>query len=110
MVGSFLLWKKAGLDGKITSDIFRFFYHPVQAGNKKNPQPGYYYLIPRSKSNPKLVETLNKVKCWKESFFFVRGNWEFQPADSKPQSFIPRFYGELRRDREPHFSVDQIFH
>ncbi|KAL2514548.1 Uncharacterized protein Fot_28519 [Forsythia ovata] len=53
--------------------------------------------MPRSKSNPKLVDTPNKVKNWKESFFFVSGNWEFQPTNPTPRISIPRFYGELRK-------------
>ncbi|KAL2543284.1 Uncharacterized protein Adt_04262 [Abeliophyllum distichum] len=70
---------------------------------------GWYYFCPWGSHRPLVTGCPSSIKQWKESWFWVSGNWQRVFDDPEPDLDVPSVYGiasgsedlELRIDPEP---------
>ncbi|KAL2518951.1 Uncharacterized protein Adt_15198 [Abeliophyllum distichum] len=80
---------------EIPLHVFQTVYQPRKLSKKKgnDEEPGWYYFCPYRSHKPLVTESPSFIKKWKESWFWVTGNWQRIDDDPEPDLDDPSVYG-----------------
>ncbi|KAL2492049.1 Plus3 domain-containing protein [Abeliophyllum distichum] len=95
MVGGMYLWFRHSFGMEMPLDVFQTVYQPRKLPRKKGKEEeaGWYYFCPWGSHKPLVTGCLSSVKQWKESWFWVSGNWQRVVDDPEPDLDVPSVYG-----------------
>ncbi|KAL2519553.1 Uncharacterized protein Adt_15800 [Abeliophyllum distichum] len=70
-------------------------YQPRKLPRKKGKEEevGWYYFCPWGSHKPLVTGCPSSIKQWKESWFWVKGNWQRVYDDPEPDLNVPSVYG-----------------
>ncbi|KAL2534012.1 Uncharacterized protein Adt_07363 [Abeliophyllum distichum] len=70
-------------------------YQPRKLPRKKGKEEeaGWYYFCPWGSHKPLVIGCPSSIKQWKESWFWVSGNWQRVVDDPEPDLDVPSVYG-----------------
>ncbi|KAL2543007.1 Uncharacterized protein Adt_03985 [Abeliophyllum distichum] len=70
-------------------------YQPRKLSRKKGgvEEVGWYYFCPWGSHKPLVTCCPSSIKQWKESWFWVSGNWQRVFDDPEPELDAPSVYG-----------------
>ncbi|KAL2455328.1 Plus3 domain-containing protein [Abeliophyllum distichum] len=108
MVGGMYLWFRHSFGMEMALHVFQTIYQLRKLQKKKGreEEAGWYYFCPWGSHKPLVTSCPSSIKQWKESWFWVSGNWQRVFEDPKPDLDVPSVYGitnslprcELSRD------------
>ncbi|KAL2542802.1 Plus3 domain-containing protein [Abeliophyllum distichum] len=108
MVGGMYLWFWHSFDLEMPLYVFQTIYQPRKLLKKKgrDEEAGWYYFCSWGSYRPLVTGCSSSIKQWKESWFWVSGNWQRVVDDPEPDLDVPSIYGianalpryELSRD------------
>ncbi|KAL2491557.1 Uncharacterized protein Adt_27185 [Abeliophyllum distichum] len=95
MVGGLYLWFRHSFGMEMPLHVFQTMYQPRQLPKKKgkDEEPGWYYFYPWGSHKPLVTESPSSVKQWKESWFWVTGNWQRVEDDPELDLDVRSVYG-----------------
>ncbi|KAL2470236.1 Uncharacterized protein Adt_38372 [Abeliophyllum distichum] len=75
--------------------VFQIVYQPRKLLKKKGKEEelGWFYFCPWRAYKPLVTDCPSSVKQWKESWFWVTGNWQRVVDDPEPKLDVPFVYG-----------------
>ncbi|KAL2456677.1 Uncharacterized protein Adt_46674 [Abeliophyllum distichum] len=75
--------------------VFQTIYQPRKLPRKKGREEevGWYYFCPWGSHKPLVTGCPSSTKQWKESWFWVSGNWQKVFDDPEPDLDAPSVYG-----------------
>ncbi|KAL2481219.1 putative abhydrolase domain-containing protein [Abeliophyllum distichum] len=75
--------------------VFQTVYQPRKLPRKKGKEEeaGWYYFCPWGSHKPLVIGCPSSIKQWKESWFWVSGNWQRVVDDPEPDLDVPSVYG-----------------
>ncbi|KAL2491650.1 hypothetical protein Adt_27278 [Abeliophyllum distichum] len=75
--------------------VFQTIYQPRKLPRKKGgtEEVGWYYFCPWGSHKPLMTGCPSSIKQWKESWFWVSGNWQRVYDDPEPDLDTPSVYG-----------------
>ncbi|KAL2505799.1 putative abhydrolase domain-containing protein [Abeliophyllum distichum] len=75
--------------------VFQTVYQPRKLPRKKGKEEeaGWYYFCPWGSHKPLVTGCPSSIKQWKESWFWVSGNWQRVVDDPEPDLDVPSVYG-----------------
>ncbi|KAL2534034.1 Uncharacterized protein Adt_07385 [Abeliophyllum distichum] len=75
--------------------VFQTIYQPRKLPRKKGgtEEVGWYYFCPWGSHKPLVTGCPSSIKQWKESWFWVSGNWQRVYDDPEPDLDAPSVYG-----------------
>ncbi|KAL2474258.1 putative abhydrolase domain-containing protein [Abeliophyllum distichum] len=81
MVGSMYLWFRHSFGMEMPLQVFQSVYQPRKLPRKKGKEEevGWYYFCPWGSHKPLVTGCPSSIKQWKESWFWVKGNWAEGP-------------------------------
>ncbi|KAL2504672.1 Uncharacterized protein Adt_20293 [Abeliophyllum distichum] len=91
MVGGMYLWFRHSLGMEMPLHVFQTIYQPRKLPRKKDGEEemGWYYFSPWGSHKPLVTGYPSSIKQWKESWFWVSGNWQRVFDDPKPNLDVP---------------------
>ncbi|KAL2512214.1 Plus3 domain-containing protein [Abeliophyllum distichum] len=106
MVGGMYLWFRHSFDMEMPLHVFQTIYQPRKLPRKKgrDEEVGWYYFCPWGSHKPLVTGCPSSIKQWKESWFWVSGNWQRVFDDPEPDLDSPNMYGittEMDQGRRP---------
>ncbi|KAL2499337.1 Uncharacterized protein Adt_24887 [Abeliophyllum distichum] len=95
MVGSMYLWFRHSFGMEMPLHVFQSVYQPRKLPRKKGKEEevGWYYFCPWGSHKPLVTGCPSSIKQWKESWFWVKGNWQRVYDDPEPDLNVPSVYG-----------------
>ncbi|KAL2524377.1 Uncharacterized protein Adt_09431 [Abeliophyllum distichum] len=95
MVGSMYLWFRHSFGMEMPLHVFQTVYQPRKLPRKKGKEEeaGWYYFCPWGSHKPLVTGCPSSIKQWKESWFWVSGNWQRVVDDPEPDLDVPSVYG-----------------
>ncbi|KAL2499538.1 Uncharacterized protein Adt_25088 [Abeliophyllum distichum] len=104
MVGGMYLWFRHSFGMEMPLHVFQTIYQPRKKGREE--EVGWCYFCPWGPHKPLVTGCPSSIKQWKESWFWVSGNWQRVFGDPEPDLDVPSVYGianslpccELSRD------------
>ncbi|KAL2497144.1 Uncharacterized protein Adt_22694 [Abeliophyllum distichum] len=95
MVGGMYLWFRHSLGMEMPLHVFQTIYQPRKLPRKKDGEEevGWYYFSPWGSHKPLVTGCPSSIKQWKESWFWVSGNWQRVFDDPEPDLDVPSVYG-----------------
>ncbi|KAL2527437.1 Plus3 domain-containing protein [Abeliophyllum distichum] len=95
MVGGMYLWFRHSFGMEMPLDVFQTVYQPRKLPRKKGKEEeaGCYYFCPWGSHKPLDTGCPSSIKQWKESWFWVSGNWQRVVDDPEPDLDVPSVYG-----------------
>ncbi|KAL2497437.1 Plus3 domain-containing protein [Abeliophyllum distichum] len=95
MVGGMYLWFRHSFGMEMPLDVFQTVYQPRKLPRKKGKEEeaGWYYFCPWGSHKPLVTGCPSSIKQWKESWFWVSGNWQRVVDDPEPDLDVPSVYG-----------------
>ncbi|KAL2474613.1 Plus3 domain-containing protein [Abeliophyllum distichum] len=95
MVGGMYLWFRHSFGMEMPLHVFQTVYQPRKLPKKKGKEEeaGWYYFCPWGSHKPLVTGCPSSIKQWKESWFWVSGNWQRVVDDSEPDLDVPSVYG-----------------
>ncbi|KAL2490596.1 Uncharacterized protein Adt_26224 [Abeliophyllum distichum] len=111
MVGGMYLWFRHSFGMEMPLHVFQTVYQPRKKG--KEEEAGWYYFCPWGSHKPLVTGCPSSIKQWKESWFWVSGNWQRVVDDPEPDLDVPSVYGiasSLPRCELSSGSVDVLRH
>ncbi|KAL2457788.1 Uncharacterized protein Adt_46224 [Abeliophyllum distichum] len=95
MVGSMYLWFRHSFGMEMPLYVFQSVYQPRKLPRKKGKEEevGWYYFCPWGSHKPLVTGCPSSIKQWKESWFWVKGNWQRVYDDPEPDLNVPSVYG-----------------
>ncbi|KAL2472316.1 Uncharacterized protein Adt_40452 [Abeliophyllum distichum] len=95
MVGSMYLWFRHSFGMEMPLHVFQSVYQPRKLPRKKGKEEevGWYYFCPWGSHKPLVTGYPSSIKQWKESWFWVKGNWQRVYDDPEPDLNVPSVYG-----------------
>ncbi|KAL2504490.1 Uncharacterized protein Adt_20111 [Abeliophyllum distichum] len=95
MVGSMYLWFRHSFGMEMPLQVFQSVYQPRKLPRKKGKEEevGWYYFCPWGSHKPLVTGCPSSIKQWKESWFWVKGNWQRVYDDPEPDLNVPSVYG-----------------
>ncbi|KAL2456915.1 Uncharacterized protein Adt_46577 [Abeliophyllum distichum] len=78
MVGSMYLWFSHTFGAEMSLHVFQTIYQSRKLPRKKGGEEevGWYYFCPWGSHKPLVTGCPSSIKQWKESWFWVSGNWQ----------------------------------
>ncbi|KAL2540183.1 Uncharacterized protein Adt_01161 [Abeliophyllum distichum] len=78
MVGGMYLWFRHSFGMEMPLHVFQTVYQPRKLPKKKGKEEevGWYYFCPWGSHKPLVTGCPSSIKQWKESWFWVSGNWQ----------------------------------
>ncbi|KAL2485105.1 Plus3 domain-containing protein [Abeliophyllum distichum] len=75
-------------------EVFQTVYQPRKLPRKKGKEEeaGWYYFCPWGSHKPLVTGCPSSIKQWKESWFWVSGNWQRVVDDPEPDLDVPSVY------------------
>ncbi|KAL2456881.1 Plus3 domain-containing protein [Abeliophyllum distichum] len=95
MVGGMYLWFRHSFGMEMPLHVFQTIYQPRKLPRKKGGEEevGWYYFSPWGSHKPLVTGCPSSIKQWKESWFWVSGNWQRVFDDPEPDLDVPSVYG-----------------
>ncbi|KAL2527269.1 Plus3 domain-containing protein [Abeliophyllum distichum] len=95
MVGGMYLWFRHSFGMEMSLHVFQTVYQPRKLPRKKGREEevGWYYFCPWGSHKPLVTGCPSSIKQWKESWFWVSGNWQRVFDDPEPDLNVPSVYG-----------------
>ncbi|KAL2533441.1 Plus3 domain-containing protein [Abeliophyllum distichum] len=95
MVGGLYLWFRHSFEMEMPLYMFQTMYQPRKLPKKKgkDEEPVWYYFCPWGSHKPLVTKSPSSIKQWKESWFWVTGNWQRVDDDPEPDIDVPSVYG-----------------
>ncbi|KAL2487225.1 Uncharacterized protein Adt_31981 [Abeliophyllum distichum] len=95
MVGGMYLWFRHSFGMEMPLHVFQTVYQPRKLPRKKGKEEeaGWYYFCPWGSHKPLVTGCPSSIKQWKESWFWVFGNWQRVVDDPEPDLDVPSVYG-----------------
>ncbi|KAL2455498.1 Uncharacterized protein Adt_47249 [Abeliophyllum distichum] len=95
MVGGMYLWFRHSFGMEMPLHVFQTVYQPRKLPRKKGKEEeaGWYYFCPWGSHKPLVTGCPSSIKQWKESWFWVSGNWQRVVDDPEPDLDVPSVYG-----------------
>ncbi|KAL2531790.1 Uncharacterized protein Adt_05141 [Abeliophyllum distichum] len=95
MVGGMYLWFRHSFGMELPLHVFQTVYQPRKLPKKKGKEEeaGWYYFCPWGSHKPLVTGCPSSIKQWKESWFWVSGNWQRVVDDPEPDLDVPSVYG-----------------
>ncbi|KAL2519045.1 Uncharacterized protein Adt_15292 [Abeliophyllum distichum] len=95
MVGGMYLWFRHSFGMEMPLHVFQTVYQPRKLPKKKGKEEeaGWYYFYPWGSHKPLVTGCPSSIKQWKESWFWVSGNWQRVVDDPEPDLDVPSVYG-----------------
>ncbi|KAL2492420.1 Uncharacterized protein Adt_28048 [Abeliophyllum distichum] len=95
MVGGMYLWFRHFFGAEMPLHVFQTIYQPRKLPRKKGgvEEVGWYYFCPWGSHKPLVTGCPSSIKQWKESWFWVSGNWQKVFDDPEPELDAPSVYG-----------------
>ncbi|KAL2542252.1 Uncharacterized protein Adt_03230 [Abeliophyllum distichum] len=95
MVGGMYLWFRHSFGMEMPLHVFQSVYQPRKLPRKKGKEEevGWYYFCPWGSHKPLVTGCPSSIKQWKESWFWVKGNWQRVYDDPEPDLNVPSVYG-----------------
>ncbi|KAL2476406.1 Uncharacterized protein Adt_37142 [Abeliophyllum distichum] len=95
MVGGMYLWFRHSFGMEMPLHVFQTIYQPRKLSRKKGGEEevGWYYFSPWGSHKPLVTGCPSSIKQWKESWFWVSGNWQRVFDDPEPDLDVPSVYG-----------------
>ncbi|KAL2492156.1 Uncharacterized protein Adt_27784 [Abeliophyllum distichum] len=95
MVGGMYLWFRHSFGIEMPLHVFQTVYQPRKLPKKKGKEEeaGWYYFCPWGSHKPLVTGCPSSIKQWKESWFWVSGNWQRVVNDPEPDLDVPSVYG-----------------
>ncbi|KAL2527197.1 Plus3 domain-containing protein [Abeliophyllum distichum] len=95
MVGGMYLWFRHSFGMEMPFHVFQTVYQPRKLSRKKGREEevGWYYFCPWGSHKPLVTSWPSSIKQWKESWFWVKGNWQRVYDDPEPDLNVPSVYG-----------------
>ncbi|KAL2526401.1 Plus3 domain-containing protein [Abeliophyllum distichum] len=95
MVGDMYLWFRHSFGMEMPLHVFQTIYQPRKLPRKKGREEevGWYYFCPWGSHKPLVTSCPSSIKQWKESWFWVSGNWQRVFDDPEPDLDVPSVYG-----------------
>ncbi|KAL2486571.1 Plus3 domain-containing protein [Abeliophyllum distichum] len=86
MVGGMYLWFRHSFGMEMSLHMFQTIYQPRKLSRKKGREEevGWYYFCPWGSHKPLVTGCPSSIKQWKESWFWVSGNWQRVFDDPEP--------------------------
>ncbi|KAL2505664.1 Uncharacterized protein Adt_21285 [Abeliophyllum distichum] len=115
MVGGMYLWFRHSFGMEMPLHVFQTVYQPRKLPRKKGKEEeaGWYYFCPWGSHKPLVTGCPSSIKQWKESWFWVSGNWQRVVDDPEPDLDVPSVYGiasSLPRCELSSGSIDVLRH
>ncbi|KAL2471987.1 Uncharacterized protein Adt_40123 [Abeliophyllum distichum] len=106
MVGGMYLWFRHSFGMEMALHVFQTIYQPRKLQKKKGreEEAGWYYFCPWGSHKPLVTGCPSSIKQWKESWFWVSGNWQRVFEDPEPDLDVPNVYGittEMDQGKHP---------
>ncbi|KAL2471818.1 Uncharacterized protein Adt_39954 [Abeliophyllum distichum] len=106
MVGGMYLWFRHSFGMEMPLHVFQTVYQPRKLPRKKGKEEeaGWYYFCPWGSHKPLVTGCPSSIKQWKESWFWVSGNWQRVVDDPEPDLDVPSVYGiatDMDQGRRP---------
>ncbi|KAL2470102.1 Plus3 domain-containing protein [Abeliophyllum distichum] len=94
MVGGMYLWFRHSFGAEMPLHVFQTIYQPRKLPRKKGGEEevGWYYFCPWGSHKPLVTGCPSSIKQWKESWFWVSGNWQRVFDDPEPDLDAPSVY------------------
>ncbi|KAL2532385.1 Plus3 domain-containing protein [Abeliophyllum distichum] len=91
MVGGMYLWFRHSFSMEMPLHVFQTIYQPRKLPRKKGREEevGWYYFCPWGSHKPLVTGCASSIKQWKESWFWVSGNWQRVFDDPEPDLDAP---------------------
>ncbi|KAL2540564.1 Uncharacterized protein Adt_01542 [Abeliophyllum distichum] len=91
MVGGMYLWFRHSFGSEMPLHVFQTIYQPRKLPRKKGgtEEVGWYYFCPWGSHKPLVTGCPSSIKQWKESWFWVSGNWQRVYDDPEPDLDAP---------------------
>ncbi|KAL2498304.1 Uncharacterized protein Adt_23854 [Abeliophyllum distichum] len=95
MVGGMYMWFRHSFGMEMPLHVFQTVYQPRKLPRKKGKEEeaGWYYFCPWGSHKPLVTGCPSSIKQWKESWFWVSGNWQRVVDDPEPDLDVPSVYG-----------------
>ncbi|KAL2539405.1 Uncharacterized protein Adt_00383 [Abeliophyllum distichum] len=95
MVGGMYLWFRHSFGMEMPLHVFQTVYQPRKLPKKKGKEEeaGWYYFCPWGSHKPLVTGCPSSIKQWKESWFWVSGDWQRVVDDPEPDLDVPSVYG-----------------
>ncbi|KAL2469669.1 Uncharacterized protein Adt_37805 [Abeliophyllum distichum] len=95
MVGGMYLWFRHSFGMEMSLHVFQSVYQPRKLPRKKGKEEevGWYYFCPWGSHKPLVTGCPSSIKQWKESWFWVKGNWQRVYDDPEPDLNVLSVYG-----------------
>ncbi|KAL2540644.1 Uncharacterized protein Adt_01622 [Abeliophyllum distichum] len=92
MVGGMYLWFRHSFGAEIPLHVFQTIYQPRKLPRKKDgvEEVGWYYFCPWGSHKTLVTGCPSSIKQWKESWFWVSGNWQRVFDDPEPELDVPQ--------------------
>ncbi|KAL2512611.1 Uncharacterized protein Adt_18211 [Abeliophyllum distichum] len=93
MVGGMYLWFRHSFGMEMPLHVFQTVYQPRKLPRKKGKEEeaGWYYFCPWGSHKPLVTGCPSSIKQWKESWFWVSGNWQRVVDDPEPDLDVQVF-------------------
>ncbi|KAL2470966.1 Uncharacterized protein Adt_39102 [Abeliophyllum distichum] len=107
MVGGMYLWFRHSFGMEMPLHVFQTVYQPRKLSRKKGKEEeaGWYYFCPWGSHKPLVTGCPSSIKQWKESWFWVSGNWQRVVDDPEPDLDVPSVYGIASGYQEPELQL-----
>ncbi|KAL2462368.1 Uncharacterized protein Adt_45788 [Abeliophyllum distichum] len=95
MVGGMYIWFRHSFSMEMPLHVFQTVYQSRKLPRKKGREEevGWYYFCPWGSHKPLVTGCPSSIKQWKESWFWVSGNWQRVFDDPEPNLNVPSVYG-----------------
>ncbi|KAL2497081.1 putative abhydrolase domain-containing protein [Abeliophyllum distichum] len=89
------LWFRHSFGMEMPLHVFQTIYQPRKLSRKKGGEEevGWYYFSPWGSHKPLVTGCPSSIKQWKESWFWVSGNWQRVFDYPEPDLDVPSVYG-----------------
>ncbi|KAL2465696.1 hypothetical protein Adt_41547 [Abeliophyllum distichum] len=86
--------------------IYQLRKLPKKKGREE--ELGWYYFCPCGVHKPLVMECPSSVKQWKESWFWVTGNWQRVVDNPEPYLDVPYVYAEFEQGNHPRLTMARL--
>ncbi|KAL2533491.1 Uncharacterized protein Adt_06842 [Abeliophyllum distichum] len=95
MVGGLYMWFFHSFGMEMPLHMFQTIYQRGSCLKKKDKdeEPGWYYFCPWGSHKPLVTKSPSSIKQWKESWFWMTGNWQRVDDDPESDLDVPSVYG-----------------
>ncbi|KAL2471726.1 Plus3 domain-containing protein [Abeliophyllum distichum] len=111
MVGGMYLWFRHSFGMEMPLHVFQTVYQPRKLSSKKGKEEeaSWYYFCPWGSHKPLVTGCPSSIKQWKESWFWVSGNWQRVIDDPEQDLDVPSSLPRCELSRESNDVLRSIY-